>query len=817
MKRELNRWSEKLTPEEDRMIWSRVRAALRKGRTGRDRRSSARFLVTSWPGRLALTAALALLAIVIWRVGQRPGSVGEDTTAVVPSPRTATVHVDSAGPFAELVESTREALADSIPALMVADLTEPVSAPVPVGKLPESDTARVPIQPPALTQSGDIVGVVCNTSAKPLFPANILVRGTRWGAMTREDGSFTIKNLPAGRYDLTVQMMGYEDKSAHEIDVKPSETAEVAFELHEEIVATLAQVQVSAAEAAAESKGDRTRTGTAYRVPVHPEMFALQPGVIARGGELQFRGGRAEVLQRWPDGTPMRDPLAGGSVSKKTSPPTSIQGNVSPSTHWGGIRAIHRGSGAAPYPSGTGGTHTVNDALADDMFFRHAGTNPFVDTMEDSLSTFSLDVDTGSYTIARGYIGTGRLPPPEAVRVEEFVNFFRKRYAPPVDGDFRIHIAGMPAPFAHAEIETYRLLRIGIRGRVIDSRNRLPAQVVLVIDTSGSMSRENRLELVKHSLDILLDELRPDDEIGIVQFGSTARVVLPVTPVAEADEIRRAIRSLYPEGSTNAEGGLRLGYEMMRNAARPEWIHHIILCSDGVANVGRTSAERILEEVRNASDRITLTTLGFGMGNYNDILLEQMANAGDGQYAYVDNLGEAARVLKENLTGTLQLIARNAKAQIEFNPQQIARYRLLGYENRDVRDEDFRNNKVDAGEIGAGHEVTILYEVKLRHETPSGRLATVRLRYEKPEGEHFVELEQSVQSSDLSTTVQDAADDLVLDACVAEFAELLRKSYWAKGGSLAAVLDLLHQIPGSPPEEVAEFMDLVERASALEH
>ena len=470
------------------------------------------------------------------------------------------------------------------------------------------------------------------------------------------------------------------------------------------------------------------------------------------------------------------------------------------------------------HPSLTGGERPVNDELADEMLFEHVGTNPFVETEEDSVSTFGLDVDTGSYTMARSYIEVGHLPPPSAIRAEEFLNFFRRGYEPPRQGDFRIHLAAMPSPFSHSGGEHYRLLRVGIRGRVIAASERLPAQILLVIDASGSMEMGNRLELVKASLDILLGELRPDDELGIVAFDTSARLVRPLGPVTEAEDARRAIAALKPQGSTNLQSGLALGYDTMRDAARPGWIQTVILCSDGVANVGHTAFDSILESVREASDRITLTTIGFGMGNYNDVLMERLADAGDGQYAYVDDLREAERVLQKNLTGTLQVIARDAKAQVTFDPRRVVRYRLLGYENRDIPDEEFRDNRVDAGEIGAGHEVTVLYEVKLRGDAPPGRLATARLRYETPVGAEFVELEETLRLEDIATAMADAPADLILDACVAEFAEILRRSYWAKGSSPAAVLDLLHTLPDSLGKrpEVAEFVGLVERAGAIE-
>jgi len=284
-----------------------------------------------------------------------------------------------------------------------------------------------------------------------------------------------------------------------------------------------------------------------------------------------------------------------------------------------------------------------------------------------------------------------------------------------------------------------------------------------------------------------------------------------------------AIDLLHPEGSTNTEQGLEFGYDMARAGYRPEANNRIVLCSDGVANEGRTGPESILARVRTEADRgIQLSTIGFGMGNYNDVLMEQLADQGDGNYYYVDDLAEAQRVLAENLTGTLQTIAKDAKVQVEFHAAQVLRYRLLGFENRDVADRDFRNDKVDAGEIGAGHEATALYEVKLAPSAKRGPIATVRLRYARPEREagdgapQVREIAASVTTSQLSRRFEDAAPRFRLDAAVAEFAEILRGSYWAKESKLADVLPVARSAARALRDDAAAgFVDLVEKAIPL--
>ena len=325
----------------------------------------------------------------------------------------------------------------------------------------------------------------------------------------------------------------------------------------------------------------------------------------------------------------------------------------------------------------------------------------------------------------------GHFPPSEAVRVEEFVNAFKYDYAAPTDGAFAIHLEGAPSIFADSK--RTHLLRIGLKGRVIPDEDRKDAALTFVVDVSGSMAEENRLGLVKKALTLLVDRLRPTDKVGIVVYGSQGRLVLPHTGVNRRAEILAAIDSLHPDGATNAEEGLRIGYDLAWRNAEVDHINRVILCSDGVANVGQTGPDDILKEIRAHVKRgITLSTVGFGMGNYNDILMEKLANAGNGNYAYVDTLSEARRIFVEDLTGTLQVIAKDAKIQVDFNPEVVSRFRLLGYENRHLENDQFRDDTVDAGEVGSGHCVTALYEVKL-HEGASGKIATASIRYADPD------------------------------------------------------------------------------------
>jgi Ca-activated chloride channel family protein len=447
------------------------------------------------------------------------------------------------------------------------------------------------------------------------------------------------------------------------------------------------------------------------------------------------------------------------------------------------------------------------------MFFQDYGVNPSIDAEDDNLSTFALDVDTGSYTVMRNYLNDGNLPPSDSVRVEEYVNYFNQNYPnPPRHQAFGITVDGAPSPFT--QTERYQMLRIGIQGYEVPEEERQDASLTFVIDVSGSMDMDNRLELVKRSLELLVEQLDRRDSVSIVVYGTEARVVLDPTAGSDKDAILSAIYSLHPEGSTNAEAGIRLGYKMALRAYNPNGINRVIVCSDGVANVGNTEADVILDEIRgHVEEGVTLTTIGFGMDNYNDTLMEQLADNGDGFYAYVDDMREAKRLFIDNLTSTLQTIAKDAKVQVDFNPEVVMRYRLVGFENRAIADEQFRDNSVDAGEIGAGHSVTALYEVKLYPEA-YGKIATVYLRWEDPDTHSVTELSKDFNTHDLAREFEDSDIYFQRAVVVAEYAEILKQSYWAEDSSLNAVYHEASRIYESMPRErdMEEFVDLVNKA-----
>lgn len=451
-----------------------------------------------------------------------------------------------------------------------------------------------------------------------------------------------------------------------------------------------------------------------------------------------------------------------------------------------------------------------------DMFFEDYGVNPSIDTDDDNLSTFALDVDTGSYTIMRNYLSDGNLPPSDSVRVEEYVNYFEQDYPiPPAHQAFAISVDGAPSPFTLTE--RYQMIRVGIQGYQVPDEERKDANLVFVIDVSGSMDMDNRLGLVKRSLELLVEQLRRTDTVAIVVYGTDARLVLDPTPGSEKGTILRAINRLSPEGVTNAEAGIRLGYRTAMRAYKNDGINRIILCSDGVANMGQTESDAILSEVRGyVEEGVTLATFGFGMDNYNDTLMEQLADNGDGMYAYIDDMDEARNQFIDKLTSNLQTIAMDAKVQVDFNPEVVMRYRLVGFENRAIADDDFRDNKVDAGEIGAGHSVTALYEVKLYPEA-YGRIATVYLRWQDPDTRQVVELSQDFDTAEMAPRFEDASPYFQRAVVVAEYAEILKESYWAEENTLRDVYREAERIAELlyHDEAMQEFVDLIRQAMRL--
>ncbi len=459
-----------------------------------------------------------------------------------------------------------------------------------------------------------------------------------------------------------------------------------------------------------------------------------------------------------------------------------------------------------------------------DMFFRFWGDNPFELTHLDRQSTFGVDVDTASYTLARRYLHDGNLPSKEQIRTEEFVNYFKPDVAPPSEGTFAIETELALSRFGDAEDPSSRrwMMRVGVRGREVDKEERKPLALTFVVDTSGSM-KDGRLQLVKHAIRLLVSQLYPSDSVAIVAFSKTATITLPMTSAQHRAQIEAAIYGLKAGGGTNAENGLRLGYEVAAEGLTPGAHNRVVFLSDGVANIGQTNQEQINDDVAQKRDQgIFLNTIGVGMSNHNDNFLEQLANKGDGVCNYVDSPVEARRALVDNFTGAFEAIARDVKIQVEFDPLQVERYRLLGYENRAIADADFRNDEVDAGEVGAGHQVVALYELELTDADSADPLATVRLRYKDPSGaerdsreDAATEISAEVYFSSATTWVGTSLG-YRRAVLVAQFAEVLRQSVHARGDSLSELIEETVQLAKQMQDgDLVEFLSLLQTSRDL--
>ncbi|MCA9515850.1 MAG: von Willebrand factor type A domain-containing protein, partial [Myxococcales bacterium] len=477
----------------------------------------------------------------------------------------------------------------------------------------------------------------------------------------------------------------------------------------------------------------------------------------------------------------------------------------------------------------------------DESQFEPPGTNPFVMAAHDPFSTFGADVDTASYEIFRRYVGDlGVLPPPASVRLEELVNYFDYGDAPPTAEDehpFSIAVEAAPSPFTPTT-----LLRIGITGEVLDQATRAPANLVFLVDVSGSMSSDDKLPYVKTLLRETLDVLRPTDTVAIVTYASAERVALPATPVSEKAAIRQVIDGLAAGGSTAGQRGLAMAYDVVRGSYVAGGFNHVILCTDGDFNVGIVGTDAIVSYIEGErATGVTLTVVGFGTGNLNDAMMEAVSNAGDGVYAYIGDADSAVAYAHDRMLGSIFFIAKDLKIQLAFNPARVHAYRLLGYENNAIADEDFVDDTVDAGEIGSGLAVTALYELVLGDDAvPAGEgapepedgaayaggdlpefgaddLAELRIRYKHPGAETndpAIALDRRVSAADVDATFEDAGDALRFAGAVAAFAEILKHSPY---GSLAN-LDVIGAVFAEQAEvdpERAELAVLFAKARAL--
>ncbi len=454
---------------------------------------------------------------------------------------------------------------------------------------------------------------------------------------------------------------------------------------------------------------------------------------------------------------------------------------------------------------------SVSDVQTSESYTDY-GVNPFVEQSKDALSTFSIDVDTASYTIARRKLNEGKLPPTASVRVEEYINFFDYNYDASEASPFTVNMEGMLSPFN----ENHHILRIGVQGMEYTNNTRPPLHLTFLVDVSGSMSSSDKLPMAQRSMHLMVDTLRPDDTVSLTTYAGAVRAVLEPTSGRNKKEIHQAIDQLSSGGSTAMSSGLDLAYKMAWSSFEEGAENRVVVLSDGDANVGRTSWPEMLQQIKGYADRgVTLSTIGFGMGNYKDTRMEQLANKGDGNNFYIDTDKQANRVFVEDFGSTMISIARDVKIQVEFD-DAVESYRLIGYENRDIADKDFRNDRVDAGEVGAGHNVTALYELVLdKRARSSEQLATVRLRYEAPGADKSAtERSWDVSVADVEKN-SSPSKELRLAYTAGTFAEILRQSPYTSEIVLSDLISYGQEAVRRSEKDDTELLKLMKKAHSL--
>ena len=468
--------------------------------------------------------------------------------------------------------------------------------------------------------------------------------------------------------------------------------------------------------------------------------------------------------------------------------------------------------------------------------YAHFNDNNIFKTSETSVSTFSVDVDTGSYSNVRRFLNQGQLPQRDAVRAEELINYFSYDYKYPENKQhpFTINTEIAPSPWN----KNSHLLHIGLQAYQPVNENRPASNLVFLVDVSGSMHSRDKLELLKSGLKLLVKQLNENDSISIVSYAGSTGVVLKPTKGDQTEAINMALDKMMAGGSTNGASGIKLAYQMAQQSFIKEGVNRIVLATDGDFNVGVTNFEslkQMVEEKRKTG--VSLTTLGFGRGNYNDHLMEQLADAGNGNYSYIDNMNEARKVLVEEMNSTLNTVANDVKIQVEFNPAQVSEYRLIGYENRALKREDFKNDKVDAGDIGENHTVTALYEVtftdsvekqmddkryvnhtsEITRNSESHEIAFLRLRYKANNKAESQLIEKPLYRKDVLKDLDQASKDFSFSAAVAAFAQQLRGGKYLQKFNYDDILELARKSKGDDSSGYrGEFIQLVSLAQSLD-
>ncbi|RPI28110.1 MAG: DUF3520 domain-containing protein [Acidobacteria bacterium] len=617
-------------------------------------------------------------------------------------------------------------------------------------------------------------GKVTDHTGAPLPGASVMVASqksnTLQSTLTDTRGQFAVPPLPEGEYKIQAVKSGFTPNQVGPVRAEEGKTREV--------------------------------------------QLALQSGAVQQeSSTFYFEGPKAGRLAPPPAQAPREKSFGGvpgGVVGGVLGPaPGGIRTEIAPSR--------------ARIPE--------KDEEFNTESYDYQADNEMTAVAKDPLSTFSIDVDTASYSNLRRFLREGRLPPPDAVRIEEMINYFPYDYEPSHDRTpFAVNTEVAQAPWAPA----HRLVRVALKGRELPPAERPAANLVFLLDVSGSMDSPVKLPLVKQAMRLLIEKLESRDRVAMVVYAGASGLVLPSTSGAEKQRILDALDQLQAGGSTNGGAGIQLAYREALANLKSNGINRVILATDGDFNVGVTNQGELVREVQQQAARgVYLTALGFGMGNYKDSMLEKLADKGNGNYAYIDSLDEARKVLVEQMGGTLVTIAKDVKIQVEFNPLEVTAYRLIGYENRVMAHQDFDDDRKDAGEIGAGHTVTALYEVvpigvpvdlpqgeplkyqrKTAAATARGELLTVKLRYKLPNEETSRKLEVPVV--DRLGTFAHASDDFRFAAAVAGFGMILRNSPFKGSATFQSMMEIADTSRQFDPQGYrSEFVRLIGEASRL--
>jgi Ca-activated chloride channel homolog len=633
-----------------------------------------------------------------------------------------------------------------------------------------------------------LTGKVTDDKGMPVAGASVFIKGSNTGTATDSAGNFRLE--VNGTERLVISAVNF---ITQEIQVGNHNTLSVALLSSnvqlDEVVVTAYGVQRKKQSMGRELAAANTNKA----VQPSPLTSPLQGKVSG----IYVSGGR---------GNPQQIRLRGIA---------SIQENNHPSTGYAGS--------------------VIADSGFDREGYDEIVENPFIRAKDNPLSTFSIDVDAASYSNMRRFITSGQLPPAGAVRIEEMINYFTYQYPQPANEDpFSVNMEVSSCPWN----SKHQLVLIGMQGKKIATENLPPSNLVFLVDVSGSMWDVNKLPLVQASMKLLADQLRPQDKVAMVVYAGSAGLVLPSTTGDQKMTIKSAIDKLQAGGSTAGGEGIKLAYKVAKEQFIKNGNNRVILCTDGDFNVGVSSDDgliRLGEEERKSG--VFLTVLGYGMGNYQDAKMQKLADKGNGNHAYIDNLKEANKVLVKEAGGTLYTIAKDVKLQVEFNPIKVQGYRLIGYENRMLAKEDFNDDTKDAGEMGSGHTVTALYEIipmgvkaeelksvdELRYQQPNesfsensfgDELMFVKLRYKKPDGEESKLVEYPLPDKIIS--INTTSDNFRFAAAVAQFGLLLRNSKFKSSASFDQVSELARHALGIDAEGYRkEFMDLVKKAAAL--